>query len=136
MRAGGWQGWVFIGKDDLQSPRAVQVEGSFYIANRWSALPDFLSHLENQGVGLDEETALVIDMDKTSIGARGRNDKNNTGHEARFEEESAAFHEKVRQGYLEIARREPGRVKVIEAAGSLEEIQAAVRATVDRAMAL
>lgn len=74
-RAGGWEGWAFIGKDDHKAPKEFQVEGSFFIANRWSALPDFLAYLENQEVGLDEETALVIDMDKTSIGARGRNDK-------------------------------------------------------------
>ena len=74
-RAGGWPGWAFIGKDDLKAPKASQVEGQLFIANRWSALPDFLATLESQGVGLDEETALVIDMDKTSVGARGRNDQ-------------------------------------------------------------
>lgn len=74
-QAGGWPGWAFIGKDDLKAARAHQIEGPFYIANRWSALSDFLAYLENQGVRLDEETALVIDMDKTSVGARGRNDR-------------------------------------------------------------
>jgi hypothetical protein len=74
-KAGRWKGWAFIGKDDLQVPKTFQVEGSVFSANRWSALPDFLHHLENQGFGMDEETALVIDMDKTSVGGRGRNDK-------------------------------------------------------------
>jgi hypothetical protein len=73
--AGGWNGWAFIGKDDRKASKANQVEGSFFIANRWSALPDFFTYLEHQGFGLDEETVLVIDMDKTSVGARGRNDK-------------------------------------------------------------
>ena len=35
------------------------------------SLPSF----SKQGFGLDEQTVLVIDMDKTSVGARGRNDK-------------------------------------------------------------
>jgi hypothetical protein len=78
-QAGGWPGWAFIGKDDLKASKAIQVEGDeyigqFFIANRWSALQDFLINLEEQGVGLDEGTVLVIDMDKTSVGARGRND--------------------------------------------------------------
>jgi hypothetical protein len=73
--AGGWPGWAFIGKDDLKTPKTNQVEGQFFVANRWSGLSDFLIYLEDQGVGLDEETVLVIDMDKTSVGARGRNDK-------------------------------------------------------------
>ena len=73
--AGGWPGWAFIGKDDLKAPKANQVGDQQFIANRWSSLSDFLEYLEGQVVGLDEETALVIDMDKTSVGARGRNDK-------------------------------------------------------------
>jgi hypothetical protein len=73
--AGGWPGWAFIGKDDPNAPKANQVEGQLFIANRWSSLNDFLVYLEGQEVKLDDETALVIDMDKTSVGARGRNDK-------------------------------------------------------------
>jgi hypothetical protein len=73
--AGGWPGWAFIGKDDFTAPKSNQVEGQFFIANRWSALGDFLNLLEDQAFSLDEETALVVDMDKTSVGARGRNDK-------------------------------------------------------------
>jgi len=46
-----------------------------YVANRWSALRDFISFVESQGLALDEETAVVIDVDKTAIAARGRNDK-------------------------------------------------------------
>jgi hypothetical protein len=74
-QAGGWPGWAFIGKDDLKTPKTNRVEGQFFIANRWSGLRDFLNYLLDEGVGLDEETVLVIDMDKTSVGARGRNDK-------------------------------------------------------------
>ncbi len=36
-------------------------------------------------------------------------------HETRFEKESLAFHEKVRAGYLELARNEPGRFHIIDA---------------------
>jgi dTMP kinase len=41
--------------------------------------------------------------------------------ETRFEEEKRSFHNKVRSGYLELARLEPGRFKVIDA--SMDENQ-------------
>ena len=73
--AGNWPGWGFIGVDDLTCPAQTQVEAPLYLANRWSALPDFLRFLQSEGFSLDEGTAVVIDVDKTAIGARGRNDK-------------------------------------------------------------
>ena len=73
--AGEWPGWAFIGADDLNSPPQREVEASLYLANRWSALPDFLRFLEHQDFALDEATAMVVDVDKTAVGARGRNDK-------------------------------------------------------------
>ncbi len=73
--AGGWQGWAFIGRDEMGVQRSDVVENGVYASNRWSALPDFFAFLGKQGFGLDEQTVLVIDMDKTSVGARGRNDK-------------------------------------------------------------
>ena len=41
----------------------------------------------------------------------------------RFEEEQIEFFEQVRQGYLQIAEREPERVKIVDASGSLEQVQ-------------
>jgi hypothetical protein len=73
--AGGWPGWAFIGADDPASPPQMEVRAPLYLSNRWSALPDFLRFLESEGWALDETTAVVIDVDKTAIGARGRNDK-------------------------------------------------------------
>lgn len=73
--AGAWPGWAFIGRDEMQHPRQVEAEGQLYLANRWSALPDFVRFVEGEGFALDEGTAVVIDVDKTAIGARGRNDR-------------------------------------------------------------
>jgi hypothetical protein len=76
MRAAGdWPGWAFIGREEASSPPQFELEGSLYLANRWSLLPQFLQFLEDQEFGMDEGTALVIDVDKTAIGARGRNDR-------------------------------------------------------------
>jgi len=41
----------------------------------------------------------------------------------RFEAETAAFFERVRAGYLQIARREPDRMRVIDASRSLDEVE-------------
>jgi len=43
-----------------------------------------------------------------------------------MEAETQEFFEKVRAGYLELARREPGRIKVIDAARTEEEVEAAI----------
>ena len=45
-----------------------------YLANRWAALADFDSFCRKLGFPLDEATAVVVDLDKTALGARGRND--------------------------------------------------------------
>jgi len=43
--------------------------------------------------------------------------------ERRFEEETLAFHERVRAGYLELARLEPGRIYVVDAEQSEKEVR-------------
>ncbi len=48
--------------------------------------------------------------------------ENKTGSEGRFEQEAVEFHTRVRQGYLDIAKAEPERVKVIRADQAIEEI--------------
>lgn len=40
----------------------------------------------------------------------------------RLERESLAFHERVREGFLSVARAEPDRVRVIDASGSVAEV--------------
>jgi len=48
---------------------------------------------------------------------------NRTGRECRFEKEAISFHEKVRAGYLTIARREPERFRIIDAGRSADDVQ-------------
>jgi dTMP kinase len=49
------------------------------------------------------------------------------GHaEDRYERMDRAFHERVRTGFLEIARGDPGRCAVIDATGNLERVTALV----------
>ncbi|MEW8507702.1 MAG: dTMP kinase [Candidatus Thiodiazotropha sp.] len=48
----------------------------------------------------------------------------------RFEREAEVFFERVRAGYLKIAREEPGRVRVIDAAPDLPLVQEQISATI------
>jgi dTMP kinase len=50
--------------------------------------------------------------------------------EERFELESLQFHQRVRDGYLELAQQEPARFVIIDAAASLEETEEAIIAVV------
>ena len=50
--------------------------------------------------------------------------------EDRFEREDIAFHERVRKGYLQIARQEPQRVQVLSGEGTQMEIQERIRALI------
>jgi dTMP kinase len=49
----------------------------------------------------------------------------------RFESEQAAFFERVRQAYLDIAASEPGRVRVVDAGQELPQVSAAIRAEME-----
>ena len=50
-----------------------------------------------------------------------------SGGESRFEEETLAFHEKVRAGYLELARLEADRFTVIDASQDEKQVQMDIR---------
>jgi dTMP kinase len=74
--------------------------------------------------GLTPDCTLLLDL-PVSVGlarARGRAE----GGADRFEAETAAFFEKVRAGYLELARREPGRFHLIDATAPLDAVEARV----------
>jgi len=65
----------FIGADRLAQPAETRVEGELIFANRWAALGAWLEWLRDDGFPVDERTTLLLDIDKTLIGARGRNDQ-------------------------------------------------------------
>ena len=55
------------------------------------------------------------------------NNGQRSGDESRFEAEAVAFHEKVRAGYLQLARLEPERFRIIDAAQTQNQVFAAMR---------
>jgi len=58
------------------------------------------------------------------------------GVETRFEKFDAEFHEKLRQAFLDIARRAPDRCTVIDASGSEDDVARAIWDAVSRRFAL
>ena len=55
-----------------------------------------------------------------------------TGEKDRLEKEGLEFHKKVRLGYLELAKKFPERIKVINAAQSIEEVFSEVRGYIEK----
>ena len=67
--------------------------------------------------GLEPDFIFLLDLQPES----GLGRKHNTGDD-RFEAENIAFHRKVRDGYLDLAGRDPGRWIVIEAKQPVEKL--------------
>jgi dTMP kinase len=66
--------------------------------------------------------------------AQGRESRRKSKQE-RFELQGTKFHKRVRDAYLAIARKEPRRVKVVQAEGPVAEVQAEIRKLVDAFLA-
>lgn len=75
--AGDWPGLAFIAseKSEPAEPEILeQTDGTLYLANRWADLEHFEQFCRERGFPIDEQTAIIVDLDKTAVGARGRND--------------------------------------------------------------
>jgi dTMP kinase len=71
--------------------------------------------------GLQPDRTLLLDLPPATGLARARQ---RSGLAAdRFEAETEAFFARVREGYLELARREPERIAVVDAAVPLPEVE-------------
>jgi dTMP kinase len=79
------------------------------------------------------DLTLVLDLPVEAglrrAAARGRGA---AGAEDRYEKMGLEFHRRLRDGFLAIARAEPGRCEVIDADRGIAEIQASIRAAVGR----
>jgi hypothetical protein len=75
-RAGDWPGIAFIGSETADSPHVELVEEDnrlLYLSNRWSALYELDQFCAERDFVVDGQTAVIVDLDKTALGARGRN---------------------------------------------------------------
>jgi dTMP kinase len=87
-----------------------------------------IAQLERAVVGeMRPDLTLIFDL-PVAEGLRRALSRN--GGEERFEAKGEAFHERLRAAYLDIARSEPGRCVVIDAAASLAAVEAAIAVAV------
>ena len=88
--------------------------------------PQFLDGLYGRIIGAQRpHRTYVFDLDP-KIGLQRSNlrlkQSDHAYIEGRFESLDLAFHQRVREGFLKIAAKEPGRCKIIDASVSMEEI--------------
>jgi dTMP kinase len=74
---------------------------------------------------------VLLDLDVEVALERARSRPSTTAGNRRFEDEAAAFHRRVASGYLDLARRQPERVRVVDAAGSPAEVHRRVLRAVE-----
>lgn len=72
---------------------------------------------------LTPSCTLLLDLPVTLGLSRARARR---GEDDRFEAETEAFFERVRAGYLKLARREPNRIRLIDAAAPVAAVQAQI----------
>lgn len=72
--------------------------------------------------GIAPDRTVLLDMDPTQACARAR-----AQGQDRIERLEDDFHRRVRQGFLQLAHDEPGRVRVVDAQGSAAQVWSRVR---------
>ena len=76
--------------------------------------------------GVKPDITFVLDIESEIA------QKRLTGEKDRLEKEGLEFHKKVRFGYLELAKKYPERIKVINASKTIEEVFSEVRDYIDK----
>ena len=72
--------------------------------------------------GVIPDVTFLLDMEAAQGRERMRARNASSSLVDRMEQESESFYEAVRQGYLAVAEKEPGRIVVIDAAQSVDEV--------------
>jgi dTMP kinase len=99
-----------------------------YQGLRGDGLRRMVDSLHDLMIGQDPDLTLLIDMDpETGLSrALGRN-----GGEERFESFGQAMQAQMRQGFLDLARAAPDRIRVVDGARAPEDVAAEVARIVD-----
>lgn len=69
--------------------------------------------------GLLPDLTILLDLDPTSAQLRVGARKGELNH---YDKQDLSFHHKIRNGFLDIAQRNPARIKIIQAFSSPEEV--------------
>ncbi|MBZ5682597.1 MAG: dTMP kinase [Acidobacteriia bacterium] len=85
---------------------------------------------------LDSNPAMSVGRARRRNQRASRRGHRGHGDENRFEQETRAFFSRVRDGYLAIAKREHGRVAVVNASGTPDQTHRQIREVVSRKLKL
>lgn len=82
--------------------------------------------------GFRPDLTLLLDIDPETAAAR-TSSRNRAAREkeSRFEDEGLEFFRRVRQGYCDIAQREPERVRIVDGRGTIAEVHGRISHSVD-----
>lgn len=91
--------------------------------------PEFMRQLEEVAIdGMVPDLTIILDIDP-ELGLE-RAAKRRAGPADRYEKETIALHRRRRDGFLDIAKAEPQRCKVVDASADPEKVAAAILANV------
>jgi dTMP kinase len=91
---------------------------------------EFINHFSTNDLIPDITLLLDLPAENGLQRAKARNLSDDLDAEGRFEMEALSFHERIRQGYLDLAEREE-RIHIINALGSEEQVAERIDAVVD-----
>lgn len=120
--------------------RPALAQGKVVVSVRFSD-----SSLAYQGYGRELDKQLIRKMDQAATGglkpdltilldidiSRGLKRAKAKTKGDRLEQEEKQFHQRVREGYLKLAKGEPERIKIVRVEGSIAEVQKEIRQAVD-----
>ena len=94
---------------------------------------ELVNRLQAATIGdLAPDLTLILDVPvEVGLARRGR-----SAPESRFEDKGIAFHQRVRDGFLQLAAEEPARCRVIDGSGDADAVAAALREAVAARFAL
>ncbi|MGH7816709.1 MAG: dTMP kinase [Candidatus Binatia bacterium] len=91
-----------------------------------------LNDIADGGVRPDLTFLLDCPIELGLARANRRQSEAGKSREDRFEREKVEFHDKIRAGFLEMARGEPARFRVLDAARSVEEVWRDVKSIIEQ----
>lgn len=95
-----------------------------------------VTHLNDAATGgISPDLTFVLDLPAATGLARARALKKEAFTGDRIEQETLAFHTRVRNGFRALARRYPRRICLIDAQGTIEDIHAAIVSVVSKRFA-
>ena len=80
--------------------------------------------------GLAPDVTFLFDLPIEEGLSRRRSEELHGAQQNRIDRESLAFHNRVRRGFLDLARRDPGRITVLDGAGDPDSLAEKVRSRV------